>query len=155
MGREGHHKQIPLVCVGSTGSNVWATLGLPPLTACVLSPSTLLRHQVSLQGVGPDLCALSRPKPLKIRFSGTPQKCRLGWACVLCLPWPSSSGNQELDECTLPRCSVPFPLLSPGLTFQACCSCCSVCLVSLLGSCFLTATLPVDVNHPESQEVFG
>ena len=28
-------------------------------------------------------------------------------------------------------------------------------LVSLLGSWSLAATLPVDVNHPESQEVFG
>ena len=30
--------------------SVWATLGLPPLTACVLSWSTLLRLQVALQG---------------------------------------------------------------------------------------------------------
>ena len=28
-------------------------------------------------------------------------------------------------------------------------------LVSLLGSWFLAATLLVDVDHPESQEVFG
>ena len=30
-----------------------------------------------------------------------------------------------------------------------------VCLVSVLGSWSLATTLPVDVNHPESQEVFG
>ena len=36
-------------CVGSARS-VWATLGLPPLTVCVLSWSTLLRLQVALQG---------------------------------------------------------------------------------------------------------
>ena len=30
--------------------HVWATLGLPPLMACVLSQSTLLRLQVALQG---------------------------------------------------------------------------------------------------------
>ena len=30
-----------------------------------------------------------------------------------------------------------------------------VCLVSVLGSWSLPATLPGDVNHPESQEVFG
>ena len=30
--------------------SVWATLGLPPLTACALSQSTLLRLQVALQG---------------------------------------------------------------------------------------------------------
>ena len=41
-GREEHCKQISLVCVGSVCS-VEATLGLPPLTACVLSWPTLLR----------------------------------------------------------------------------------------------------------------
>ena len=35
--------------MGSARS-VWVTLGLPPLTACVLSMSTLLRLQVALQG---------------------------------------------------------------------------------------------------------
>ena len=49
MGREEHCKQISLACVGSARS-VWATLGLPPLRACVLSQSTLLRLQVALQG---------------------------------------------------------------------------------------------------------
>ena len=29
--------------------------------------------------------ALSRFKPLRFRFSGTPQRCRLGWASILCL----------------------------------------------------------------------
>ena len=49
MGREEHCKQIPLVCVGNACS-VWATLGLSPLKAYVLSQSTLLRLQVALQG---------------------------------------------------------------------------------------------------------
>ena len=48
MGREEHCKHISLVCVGSARS-VWATLGLTPLTMCVLSQSTLLRLQVALQ----------------------------------------------------------------------------------------------------------
>ena len=30
-----------------------------------------------------------------------------------------------------------------------------VCLVSVLGNWSLAVTLPADVNHPESQEVFG
>ena len=46
-GGEEHCKQISLACVGSACS-VWATLGLPLLTACVLSWSTLLRLQVVL-----------------------------------------------------------------------------------------------------------
>ena len=37
-----------------------------------------------LSKAGPGLCALPRPMPLRFRFSGTPQRCRLGWACVLC-----------------------------------------------------------------------
>ena len=34
--------------------------------------------------VGPGLCALPRTMPLRFRFSGTPQRHKLGWACVLC-----------------------------------------------------------------------
>ena len=49
-------------------------------------PSTLLRLQVALQLVGPELRARPRPKPLRFRLSRTPRRCRLGWACVLCLP---------------------------------------------------------------------
>ena len=48
-GREEHCKQISLACVGSAHS-VSVTLGLPLLTACVLSWSTLLRLQVALLG---------------------------------------------------------------------------------------------------------
>ena len=46
LGREEHCKQISLACVHSDS----ATLGLPLLTACVLSQSTLLSLQVALQG---------------------------------------------------------------------------------------------------------
>ena len=47
-GREEHCKRLSLACVGSARS-VSATLGLPPLTTCVLSQSMLLRLQVALQ----------------------------------------------------------------------------------------------------------
>ena len=49
MGRDEHYKQKSLACVRSAHS-VLATLGLPLLTACVLSQSTLLRLQVALLG---------------------------------------------------------------------------------------------------------
>ena len=55
-----------------------------PAHGIVLPPSTLLRLQAALQGAGPELRALPRPKPLRFRFSGTPQRRRLSWACVLC-----------------------------------------------------------------------
>ena len=47
--REEHCIQISLACVGSA-HGVWITLGLLPLSACVLSQSTLLRLQVVLLG---------------------------------------------------------------------------------------------------------
>ena len=65
--------------------------------------------------------------------------------CVF--PGQSSSSSQELDERTLPGCRAPYPLRGPSLISQAG----RVCLVSVLGSWTLAATLPVDVDHPESQ----
>ena len=47
VGSEEHCIQISLACVGSACS-VWVALGLPLLTVCVLSWSTLLRLQVAL-----------------------------------------------------------------------------------------------------------
>ena len=45
------------------------------------SGSRLLFQELS--EAGPGLRALSRPKTLRFRFSGTPQRHRLGWACIL------------------------------------------------------------------------
>ena len=86
VGREEHCKQITLACVGSARSDS-ATVGLPPFRACVLSSlhcsgSRLLFWELS--EVGPGLRALPRSKPLRFRYSGTPQRRRLCWACVLC-----------------------------------------------------------------------
>ena len=87
MRGEEHCKQISLTCVGSARS-VWATLDLPssrrvcfPSLHC--SGSRLLCGELS--EVGPGLHALPRSKLLRFSFSGTPQRHRLGWACVLCL----------------------------------------------------------------------
>ena len=64
VGREAYCKQISLVCVGSACS-VSATLGLPLLTACVLSQSTPLRLQVALWEADPGLRVLPTSKPLR------------------------------------------------------------------------------------------
>ena len=53
-----------------------------PVLHC--SGSRLLCWEVS--EAGPGLHALPRSKSLRFRFLGTPQRCRLGWACILCLP---------------------------------------------------------------------
>ena len=46
------------------------------------SDSKLLCRKLS--DAGPGLHALPRSKPLRFRFSGTSQRRRFGWACVLC-----------------------------------------------------------------------
>ena len=67
-------------------------------------------------------------------------------------PSRSSSGSQELDECTRPGAVSLIPSMVPASVSAPTCW---VRLVSVLGSWSLAATLPADVNHPESQEVFG
>ena len=148
---------MSLACVGSARS-LLATLGLTPPAACVLSLPTLLRPQVAPQGAGPELHALPRPKALRFRFLGTPQRHRLGWACVLCLPplppqpTPTAQEARSLMNAIAPGIMflIPSTVLASVSTHTH-----LVCLISLLGSWSLAATLLADVNHPESQEVFG
>ena len=85
-------------CLGHTG--------FAPLTACVLSPSTLLRLRLlcrELSKAGPGLCALPRSTPLRFRFPGTPQRHGLSWACVLC---PSQVQAAQVTRC-LTRALLP------------------------------------------------
>ena len=95
MGREEHCKQISLACAHSNS----ATLGLSLLTACCFpslpcSGSKLLCRELS--DAGPGLHALARSKPLRFRFSSTPQRHRLGRGCVLC---PSQVGAAQATRC--------------------------------------------------------
>ena len=103
MGREGRCKQISLVCVGSAHS-AWATLGLPPLMAFPVytaqSPGCSA-GELSKAGLG--FRALPRSKPLRFRFSSTPQRHRLVWACPLC---PSYVGAAQVTRC-LARAPTP------------------------------------------------
>ena len=96
----GEHSQ----CSGYTGF-------APPLTGVCFPRLHCSGSRLPYRG-GPYVA-------VRFQFSSTPQKCRLGWACVLCLPHPSSSGRQELDELTLPGCGAPHPLRSPRLSFRA------------------------------------
>ena len=75
VGREEHCKQISLVCMGSAHS----VCAFPVYTA--QAPGCSARD---LSKGGPGLRALPRSKPLRFEFLGTPQRRRLGWACVLC-----------------------------------------------------------------------
>ena len=107
-GEGGRCGQMPLACVGSAQCSSRSRFA--PLTVCVLprlhcSGSRLLSRERALRCV-------------RFQFSGPPQKHRLDWACVLCLPRPSSSGSQELDWRTLPGCGAPSPLRGPSLSFR-------------------------------------
>ena len=101
------------------------------------SGSRLLCLQLS--EAGPGLCALPRSKPFRFRFrfSGTPQRHRLSWTCVLC---PSHVRAAQATRCltstVTPRCGVSYTSPIPAAQFagwqQACPS--QVGRVSLLGS---------------------
>ena len=91
-----------------------------------------------LSKVGPGLRALPRSKLLKFRFSGTPQRHRLSWACVLC---PSQVRGAQATKCLV---STLFPggavhlitSLVPATWFpeRAVGTLSQVCRVSPLGS---------------------
>ena len=144
--------------------HVWGVLqclshtGFAPIhSMCAFSVCTAQAPGCSageLSKAGPGLHALPRSKPLRFRFSGTQQRHRLSWACVLC---PSQVRAVQVTRglvgthspgvvclITSPVPAAQFPWCTVGAPSQ-------VCRVSLLGSWSLAATLPVDVNHPGSQ----
>ena len=144
VGREGHCRQISL-CVGNAHS-VLETLGLPPLMGVCFS---------CLHSSGSQLLFMERAlRCERFQFSGIPQKRGLSWACVLCLPWQEQLRQPGAWWAHSPwvRCTSSPPWSQPQFpqTLVWC-----VCLVSVLRSWHLAAALLVDVNHPESQEVFG
>ena len=72
--------------MGSARS-VSATLGLPPSRRVCFPCLHCLGSRLlcwELSEASPGLRALPRSKPLRFRHSGSPQRLRLGWACVLC-----------------------------------------------------------------------
>ena len=116
VGRKELCKQITLACVRS----VPATLGLPH-SRCVCFPflhclgSRLLCRELS--EVGPGLYALPRSKLLGFRYSGSPQRHRLCWACVLC---PSQVQAAQVTRCLASMVAAIYRLPRP---------CCLVFLV--------------------------
>ena len=91
-----------------------------------------------LSKAGPGLHALPRSKPFRFSFSGTPQRHRLGWACILC---PSHVQEAQLTKCLASAvapswglCLIAFPF--PAARFSGCTTGVpsQVCCVFLLGS---------------------
>ena len=89
--------------------------GFAPAHGICAIPSTLLRLQVALQEAGPESRALPRPKLLRFRFLDTPQKCRLSWACVLCLPRPEQLRQPGAWQVHSPwvQCTLSPPQFQP------------------------------------------
>ena len=102
---------------GGRAHSVWTMLGLPQLTACVLSQSTLLRLQVALQGkcLKQALGCMHFPG---LSHSGSGSRVLhkgTGWACVL---RPSQVPAAQVTRCfasVLSQvCSASYHLPSPS-----------------------------------------
>ena len=106
VGREGRCKQITLACARSAS----ATLACPR-SRCVYPPcphcsgSRLLLWEPS--EASPGLHAPPRSKPLRFRRSGSPHRCRLGWACILC---PSQVRAAQVMRCLVNAVAATYRL---------------------------------------------
>ena len=86
-------------CLGHTGF-------APAHSLCAFSVYTAQAPGCSageLSKAGPGLRALPRSTPLRIRFPGTPQRHRQGWACVLC---PSQVPAVQATRCLVSALSL-------------------------------------------------
>ena len=63
-----------------------------------------------LSEVSPGLYALPRSKPLSFRYLGSPQRRRLGWACVLC---PSRAQAAQVTRCLVSAVAATYRLPRP------------------------------------------
>ena len=117
--------------MGSTRS-VLATLGLPPLMGVCALPFYTAQ--------APGCCIWSGPCVACTSSFWVLHKSVDSVGPVFCaFPGLSSSGSQELDRCSLPECSEPYPLHSPSLSFRTLVGC--KWLVSVFRSWTLAVTL--------------
>ena len=63
-----------------------------------------------LSEASPGLYALSRSKPLRFRYLGSPQRRRLSWACILC---PSQVRAAQVTRCLASAVAVTYCLPHP------------------------------------------
>ena len=63
-----------------------------------------------LSEAGPGLYALPRSKSLRFMYSGSPQRCRQGWACVLC---PSQVRAAQVTRCLVSAVAATYLLPRP------------------------------------------
>ena len=139
---EGGTLQTNITGMYGSAWSAWAALGFPLIHGVCAFPFYTAQAPVcsvgELSKVGPGLHALPRSKPLRFRFSGTPQRHRLSWACVLypsCFPAAqvtrylasTLSPGRALLLITSPVPATWFPECTVGVLSQ-------VCHVSPLGS---------------------
>ena len=114
-------------CLGQTGfAPAHGVCAFPVYTAQAPGCSA---GELSKAGSG--LHAPPRSKPLRFRFSGTPQRHRLGWACVLCtsrskqLRWPGAwwvHSPQVVVVVVVVVWVASYLLLCPSCSFSWVCS---------------------------------
>ena len=93
-------------CLGHTGfAPTRGVCAFPVHTAQALG---LLCQEPSK--AGPGLHAPPRSKPLRFRHSGSPQRCRLSWACVLC---PSQLQAAQVIRCLVSAVTATYHLPHP------------------------------------------
>ena len=118
-------------CLGHTGFAPTHSMCTFPVY-CVQAPGCSAGE---LSKAGPGLRALPRSKLLRFRFLGTPQRHRLGWACILCPSqvW-AAQATRYLAIALSPsgRCVLSPPHSQP-LSFlgalQGCHLSCALCLL--------------------------
>ena len=85
--------------------------------------------------VGPGLPAPPRSKPLRFRHSGSPQRHRLGWACVLC---PSQVRAAQVMRCLVSAIAATYRLPAARLS-----------------RCTTGTPSQGDVDHPEVLQIMS
>ena len=137
-GREGRCRQISLACVGSTHS-VPATLGLPPLTGvCAFPVYTAQAPGCSIWSMPCVSCGSSFHVFHKSADSVAPVFCAF--------PAQAAQAARSLMGALSPGVVRLLPSMVPACFLPRQLGACTLCLAM---------TLPADVDHPESQEVFG
>ena len=135
VGREGGMLQtnntgVRSQCLSHTGSApAHGACEQPPCPHC--SGSRLLHWEQS--EASPGLHVPPRSKPLRFRHWGSPQRHRLGWACVLC---SSQVRAAQVMRCLASTVAVAYRLPATRLP-----------------ACTTGAPSQADVDRPDPQEV--
>ena len=95
-----------LQCLGHTGFAPRPRRVCFPCLHC-LGPRLLCQE---LSEAGPGLYVLPRSKLLRFRYSGSPQRHRLIWACVLC---PSQIRAAHVTRCLVSMIAATYRLPYP------------------------------------------